>query len=314
MKSKFKVFFTLIIAILLSFSLNHSKTITTSNKTYFVNNILEDAYIDDYSYDGSSSDNNDYSYDGLSSDNNVDNQLTNNFKKVVNGNDIIIQDDASLLSSGEKERLLENMEKISEYGNVIFKTINNNVTSTSYYAEKFYHQNYSSGTSGIMFLIDMDNREIYIYSDGTIYKIITKSKALVITDNVYSYASRGDYYGCANEAFDEIYSLLSGNKIMEPMRYITNAILSLVIAALIGFLLSITNASIKSTNSSDIVKLLNKKIDVVGDFTIIQVGQRRVYSPVSDSSSGGSSGGHSSGGGGGFSGGGSSGGGGGHRF
>lgn len=230
---------------------------------------------------------------------------------VVNGNHVVIQDDANLLTPEEEEKLSEEMKKITEYGNVLFKTINyNSQGSTAYYARKYYHDTFGNGVSGTMFLIDMQYRMIYIFSDGKLYDVITKSKADIITDNVYRYASREDYYGCASEAFSEIYTLLAGGKINAPMKIIANTILSLVIAALIGFLLSIWKARLKSPNTKDIVKLLNKKVEVHGDFTYTKDGQRRVYSPqTSDSggsyhSSGGSSGG----------GGGSSGGGGGHRF
>lgn len=70
----------------------------------------------------------------------------------------------------------------------------------------------------------MDNRNIWIHSNGGIYRIITSSYADTITDNVYQYATKRDYYGCCYEAFTEMLTLLQGNRIAQPMKYISNAL------------------------------------------------------------------------------------------
>lgn len=48
------------------------------------------------------------------------------------------------------------------------------------------------GCMGTVFAIDMDNRNIWIHSDGAVYQVVTKGYADTVTDNVYRYASRGD--------------------------------------------------------------------------------------------------------------------------
>lgn len=229
----------------------------------------------------------------------------------INNYNLIIEDDANLLNNDEKLSLYDEMKKVTKYGNVIFKTINyNQYTSTATYAERFFHSKVNQRESGILFLIDMDKREIYIFSDGLINETITRSKALSITDNTYKYASNSDYFGCAFEAFKEINTLLSGRAIIEPMRIITSLIFSIVMAALIGFLVAIKKASLKVASSKDTVNKLNKKIEVVGEINGILAYTRSVYNPPSSSSSGGGSSSSSGGGGGGHS----SGSGGGHRF
>jgi len=217
---------------------------------------------------------------------------------------VIYEDDASLLSNEEKEKLKDIMIPLTEYGHIIFKTTSENMYSTDSYARDYYHK--TIGTeSGTLFLIDMDKRNIYIFSDGDNYKIITKSKAYIITDNVYKDATREKYFDCAKEAFSEIKTLLDGGKILEPMRYISNVVISLTVSAFISFFIALSKTKMKKAKNSEILKNCHIAFQT-GDVSVTKTGSHRVYSPVSDSSSGGSSGGGG--------GGGSSGGGGGHSF
>lgn len=221
---------------------------------------------------------------------------------------VIIEDDANLLNEFEINKLKEEMISLTQYGNVAFKSINENSTTTSNYASNYYHEKFGV-ESGTLFLIDMYNRYIYIFSDGNNYKTITTSKANIITDNVYKYASKKQYYECASKSFQQINSLLKGEKIREPMRYISNVFISFIIVFFINFIIVLYSTKVKKAKTKEILSNCNIKFNINNVYGV-KTGTRRVYSPRSDSSSfGGSSGG------GGFSGGGSSsGGGGGHRF
>ena len=149
----------------------------------------------------------------------------------------------------------------------------------------------------------MDNRVIYIFSDGGNYKTVTNSKANIITDNIYKYATNGDYYKCSVKAFEQINTLLDGGKIAEPMRYISNVLISIVLAFLFSYIYVLNKTSIKRSSVNKIINNCNIDFDV-SNIKGEKTGTHRVYSPSSSSSS--SGGGHS--------GGGHSGGGGGHRF
>ncbi len=216
---------------------------------------------------------------------------------------ILIEDDANLLTSDEINDLADIMTPLTEYGNIAFKTIDSNSTTASSYASVYYHTNFGT-KSGTLFLIDMDNRKIHIFSDGYNYKYITTAKANIITDNIYRYASRSEYYECAKKAFEQIGTVLSGGKIAEPMRYISNALISITIAFLVNFLIVLFSSNVKKASRKEILKNCDMSFDV-SEFEAIKTGTHRVYSPPSSDSGG------SSGGGGG---GGSSGGGGGHSF
>ena len=218
---------------------------------------------------------------------------------------IVINDYADLLTDMEEQQLRNDMAPLTEYGHIAFESINANPTTTEGYARNKYHEMFGT-QSGTLFLIDMANRYIYIFSDGENYKYITNSKADIITDNIYRYASNNEYYACAKEAYIEMYAVLSGGKIAQPMKYISNILISMIIAFIVSFLLVIGNARISKASNYKILNGCNISFDVknvVGQ----KVGSHRVYNPPSSSSGGGSSGG-------GGGGGGSSGGGGGHGF
>lgn len=225
------------------------------------------------------------------------------------GYEAVIEDQAGLFTEGEMAQIIEAMGEVTAYGNAVCLTADENFYSASYLAQEYYEEcfGYESGT---IFLIDMDNREICIYSCGTVYKTITSSKADTITDNVYKLASDEEYADCAIKAFGQMATLLSGGKIAQPMKYIGNALMAILIALLINFIIIYTTAR------------MNKKQNVVDGAKAsvlytkakpVFIGQTRIYSPRSKGDGGGGpGGGHSGGGGGG--GGGHSGGGGGHGF
>lgn len=221
------------------------------------------------------------------------------------GYQVLLEDDAALLDSEERALLAKEMQEITSYGNAVFLTTNYNSYSAASYAKDFYNVLFGH-SSGILFLIDMDNREIYIFSDGAVYRTVTKSYAETITDNVYSYASKGDYYRCASKAFEQVHSLLEGQKIVQPMKYISNILLALILAALINYFLAMRTAGSAKASSKEILNSASTQFAFRNSQKQLTK-QDKVYSPPSSSSS---SGGHSSGGGGGHS----SGGGGGHRF
>lgn len=243
----------------------------------------------------------DFNYDTEEYDSVEQSEIIN--EKLESGFQIIIDDQANLLSDEEETKLKEEMVKLTEFGNIAFVSIDENSTSAPVFADNYYHEHFGT-ESGSLFLIDMDNRKIYIFSDGYNYSIITNSKANIITDNIYSYATYEHYYDCAYNAFEQMNTLLSGGKIFEPMRHLSNGVLAIVAAFFINFIIVLINSNVKKASNSEILKTCDisfNAANIVGRKT----GTHSVYSPQS-SSSGGSSGG---GGGGGHSGGG-----GGHSF
>jgi uncharacterized protein len=221
---------------------------------------------------------------------------------------VIIEDEEDLLSDVEEKALLEHMEPISEYGGVAFVTVSQ-YGDTSVYAKNQYRE-YFGKSSGFLFLIDMGRRNIWIFSDGTIYKTINKAYANTITDNVYRYATRGEYYECAASVYDQAKILLEGGHIAQPMKHISNALIALVCALLLNFVLLLIQRKEKYVPVKEIAAAMTTAT-AVSILSKKKTKSKRHLHVESDSSSGG---GYSGGGGGGGGGGGSSGGGGGHSF
>lgn len=220
---------------------------------------------------------------------------------------VILEDDAGLLTDEEEAALAEKMQEITEWGSVAFKSIEVNGTTTAGYIESYYREKFGRD-SGTIFLIDMDNRNIWLKNDGKISRVITDSYSDTITDNCYRYASRGDYYGCALEAFTEIETLLSGHRIAQPMKYAGNAFLAAILALLFNYFLMRRAAKNRVPKERELLAGMRYRYALT-EPKAEHLGQVKHYSPQSSSSSG--SGGSSSSGGGG---GGSSGSGGGHSF
>lgn len=237
--------------------------------------------------------------------NRTDSYASTTYTNPKTGYRVEIEDDANLLSSEEEAQLVQNMESITSYGNVAFISTNNNSSSASSYAKSCYRDLFGT-KSGTLFLIDMDNREIYIFSDGKVYRTITKSYALTITDNVFRYASAGQYYECANRAFQQISTLLEGGRVLQPMKYISNALLSLLLGLLICFAWICFATRLRKPEEQDFMRRVIKQVNFTPPKAVCTHTTKTYSPPSSDSDSGGS--GSSSGGSG------SSGGGGGHSF
>lgn len=222
------------------------------------------------------------------------------------GYQVHIEDDAGLLSQEERESLAQQMQGITAYGNAMFKTIDENSTSTDSYARSYYRECFGTA-SGTMFLIDMDNRNIWIRNDGQISRIVTNAYSDTITDNCYRYASKGDYYGCAQTVFLQIETLLKGQRIAQPMKYICNAFLAVIFSLLITLgLVRLMSRSVAPCHN-DLLQAAPHEFWLNNPQAIYTHTTKRYDPPSSDSGGGGGS---SSGGGGGSS----SGSGGGHSF
>lgn len=222
-----------------------------------------------------------------------------------------INDLADLLTDDQETRLKEHMMPITEYGGVAFVSCLSNYDDAKTYAKSCYREYFGTG-SGTLFLIDMDNRQIYIFSDGKIYNTITSAKAEAITDNIYRLASARRYYECAAQAYDQIATLLQGGQIPQPMKHICNALLSLAISLLLVFVIANVRTRIsKDTEEAIFQTDVAKGFSMGSPYKKELIKEKRVRHTESSGGGGSGGGGGSSGGGGG---GGSSGGGGGHSF
>ena len=220
----------------------------------------------------------------------------------VNSREPMLRDDAELLTESQLEELREKMLPLCEFGTPMFWTTSEK-GSSAVLAERFYHSRIGA-QSGILFMINMQAREIYIFRDGVISRLVRIGDCLGITDNVYQMASKGYYGECAEEAFAQVYALLIGARIgagiASPMRIITCILLSLTFALIITVLL------IRFRNGRTTLEWKKKRIIPVipmsasvgtkGFSFTKKVIKYELISSVYDRSAGSSGGGHGDGG------------------
>ena len=238
------------------------------------------------------------------------------YKNEDTGYAAIIVDQADLLTNDEEADLAEYLDRVTPYATAIFATSDTDHSDSIIdHAKKTLEKvcisaGFENGYTAIIFMIDMSTRKLILYSGETIYKVIDTGLADSITDNTYTYASRGDYYGCAKEAFTQIFKVLDGQKIAQPMRYTTAALLAVFAGLTISFFLVRRKTRRVAASWSSIHETLD-----IRSFTP-RVNSRLVSSRrVKHVESSGGGGGFRGGGGGGFHGGGGfSGGGGGGGF
>ena len=228
---------------------------------------------------------------------------------------IIIEDEADLFTDAQEADLKKQLEGILPYGSAAIVTNEAYNYDAAELAEERFRE-YFRDDSATLLLIDMYNRRIQIFSDGAIYRTVTRAKANEITDNIYTYATDGDYYMAAKKTFEQIETVLSGGRITTPMKYATNAAFAVGIVLLINFI--IITAQRKKKNVTTLTNALayeggRGNISAVQSVNAVMTSQKKSrHIESSGGSSGGGGGGFSGGGGGG--GGFSSGGGGGHSF
>lgn len=217
----------------------------------------------------------------------------------------VIDDRGGLLDEAEYEGIFETMMPITDYCHAGLYTYSGE--SKEYVINKaFAWAQATFNEDCTLFIIDMATRQLAVWSTDEIMKTITQAKSYTITDNVYSYASRGEYATCAKTAFNQMYRVLKGEKVTGTMRYISNALLGLLAAILLAYLL------ISARMEQEIKVTMPDIITATAGAGAVIAGKKLARKVKHSSSSGGGHGGgfHSSGGGfgggGGFHGGGGS--------
>lgn len=110
-----------------------------------------------------------------------------------------VYDDAGLLTSEEISYLDSEIEALKDVtGWEIFavSTSDTNGKSAMVYADDFFDTHTAEDADGVVLLIDMDNREMYISTCGEAIRYLTDGRLDHILDDAYYYASDSDFYNC----------------------------------------------------------------------------------------------------------------------
>lgn len=109
-----------------------------------------------------------------------------------------VVDDADLLSYDEEQEIQSMLDEFAEEsGWTLFAvtTDDANGMTSEEYADDYVDQN-ALEENGVCFLIDMDNREIYMSTTGSAIRILTDHRIDSIMDDSYEYAGDGEYAKC----------------------------------------------------------------------------------------------------------------------
>jgi uncharacterized protein len=119
-------------------------------------------------------------------------------------------DDAGLFTTEERnsfESQITSMKKEMNMDVLVVTTDETGGKSAQQYAEDFYIDgSYGVGSDyrGVLFLIDMKNREMYILPVGKMNRFLTDERWNAILDKSYESASKGDYSASAKAFLDGV--------------------------------------------------------------------------------------------------------------
>lgn len=109
-----------------------------------------------------------------------------------------VVDDVPLLSEAECTSLSEQMEELAgdtDWDIFAISTDDAGGKTSREYADDYF-DTYATRENGVVFLIDMDNREITISTAGESIYYLTDERIDEILDDAYAYVSNAQYYDC----------------------------------------------------------------------------------------------------------------------
>ena len=218
--------------------------------------------------------------------------------------EVYIDDRSGLMTENERESLREQLSGLNVYGNMVFLDIGyHSYSSAQKYAEARY-RDLCGMEPGVVFLIDMYNREIWLAATGSPKNKLTSAICYEITDKTYLYATKKDYYACASATFTEVQNIIEGGYLLPIMRILISLFLSLIAALVINLIRLASSRTIQSKqqNSPTLYGKFTKKRSHKEIYKTV----KKRYNANSSGGGGGSGGSSGGGGGGGFSGGGHS--------
>ena len=222
-----------------------------------------------------------------------------------------VWDFANLLNDHEEAELQELAEKrLSERGvNVYFLTyddacgVDERTFTDDFYDFYITKLDFDNEVDGVLYAVDMDNRQVYINTSGSYKSMLTSSKAYSLLDDTYSYASDEEYYSFFVKTDKATMKYLFPSTIEKVLPSTTSLVISLIVAIVIVL---IVFAIQRKSNKKPVADVYQQNFQVLSRNSHFMGHREEVihdfYKP--SESSGGGGGGHSSGGGGSHGGGG----------
>ena len=124
---------------------------------------------------------------------------------------VILEDRADLLSDQEEAGLLEQAQQMAEDSGFAFMLITTDDAEgkdAMTYAEDYYMA-HETTLDGAVYLIDMDNREIYLATSGEMRFYLNDDRWNAILDDMYDCVTEEDYEGAFTVALSDTAEYLS---------------------------------------------------------------------------------------------------------
>ena len=132
-----------------------------------------------------------------------------NTETVSAAQNVRVYDLAGLFEEEEAAALSAKAEALKNKMNmdVAIVTTEDNPDSAEEFADGFYEEN-GMGTgddhAGVMLLIDMENGELWITTEGRMLRYLPDGRIETILDDAFEYAADGDFYGTAEVFLDDV--------------------------------------------------------------------------------------------------------------
>lgn len=163
--------------------------------------------------------------------------------KAAQYNHETVFDYADLLTESEEDSFRNFSEKFEKYDvSVIFLTTNDTEGKSSMiYSDDFYDNNHFR-PDGVLFMIDMDNREIYINTVGKYIDLLTELDISQALDSSYVHATHGDYALCFTKMSKSIGTKIENheNPILGAMRFTFPTLLVMIFVTIIVIIIIIS--------------------------------------------------------------------------
>lgn len=124
--------------------------------------------------------------------------------------EVRVFDEAGLFTEEEKQELQNAIVSVSEEIDMdlgVVTTDNTQGKTTETYADDFYEEyglGRGSSHSGALCLIDMDNRQLYISTEGDMIRYLTDERIERMLDSAIGYVGDGDYARGASTMLEDI--------------------------------------------------------------------------------------------------------------
>lgn len=170
------------------------------------------------------------------------------------GYQAIIMDERNTLSEEDKEELLQIMEPVTRYGQAVYKTVTSSGTfGANKYAEIQYGASISAD-SGVLVLLDLGSGTFKVRCGGKMERIIDKKLAKTIsTSATNAFAQNGQAITPPKYAFEQVSARVEQARKALPVKYACNAMLALIIAMLINFVLVERLSQMQKTSEQELM-------------------------------------------------------------